>query len=197
MTSTILAMKSFMSFALFLPHSMTSSWLVSMPVLYSTTHMLVMRLQANTLMPAWWATIVSGMVLIPTASTPGTGTQSGQSAWWSLLLTKLPQHLQLGHSLVVWPPHHHVDPLPHNPVQVEGPRYLLPNVTELFVVKVVGGEKPWAEPAVVGSWMKWGKDDIPGCVSPLSGCWQEKPGRLMWSLIIMMSPTWQQMLPHC
>ena len=71
-----------------------------------------------------------------------------------MVLTKLPQHLQLGHSLVVWPPHHHVDPLPHDPVQVEGPRYLLPNVTELFVVKVVGGEKPWAEPAVIGTWMK-------------------------------------------
>ena len=70
MTSTILAIKSFISLALFLPQAMTSSWLVSMPVLYSTTHMFVIRLQANTFIPQWWATIVSGMVLIPTESTP-------------------------------------------------------------------------------------------------------------------------------
>ena len=56
-------MKSLILSDLLLPHSSTSSWLVSW--LYSTTHMLVIRLQANTFIPQWWATMVSGIVLRP------------------------------------------------------------------------------------------------------------------------------------
>jgi len=84
--STIFAMKFFMSSARARPTSITSSWLVSMPVSYSSTHLhtttlpsllfpallylFVMRLQANTFMPAWCATSVSGTVLMPTLSAP-------------------------------------------------------------------------------------------------------------------------------
>ena len=64
---------------------------------------------------------------------------------------ELPQHLELGHSLVVGSPDHGVDPLPHDPVQVEGPGHLLPDVPELFVVEVVCWEEPRTEPAVIGT----------------------------------------------
>ena len=80
-------------------------------------------------------------------------------------LTKLPQHLELCHSFIVGSTDHCIDSLPHNAVQVERPRnldwcwwwwllgwcksYLLPDVSELFVVKIVGWEKPWSKPLVI------------------------------------------------
>jgi hypothetical protein len=48
-----------------LPVSITSSWFGTSSQSYVVTHLLVIRLNANTLMPLWQATITSWTVLIP------------------------------------------------------------------------------------------------------------------------------------
>ena len=68
-----------------------------------------------------------------------------------VITTKLPQHLQLSHGLVVGAPDHGVDPLPHNTVQVERPGHLFPDISELLVVQIIGGEEPWSEPLIIGT----------------------------------------------
>ena len=66
-------------------------------------------------------------------------------------ITKLPQHLQLRHSLVVGSPDHGVDALPNDAVQVEGPGHLLPDISELLVVEIIGREEPWSKPLIIGT----------------------------------------------